>query len=341
MSEAQLLLKMKADEIQSPIRYLVPHLPKVVVMIAPERVREAIPIIAGLTLHVTNEATWVLCITPEDGVITVSRRALEILWCVSYAHFVVYTRIAGGKVASGGADVVLDLTNDQELRDAAGLLQWAIEAFVSPPGTVGELPLNLPRPLEAPPKGSNANVADELALCAMGFFLFHEIGHSELEHHDTVERPAKPDPKRWRRKERTDPNASSVAQERDADYFAGDWILAQLELDDPKFVKRALAATVGLTILVARTIHIDAHGGQTHPRPYDRLFHFLDRYLSSDVWHVVWAFAVATLKLHFDNSTIVLSSPDGGHVDFRSALDAYVDVLANRDVPAPNDGRPA
>lgn len=331
MFATQLLLKMKTDEIESPIRHLLPHLPKVAVMIAPERVREAIPIIAPLTLHVTNDGTWELCITPENGTITVSRRALEIVWCVSYAHFVVYSRIAAGKVASSGADVVLDLTTDQELRDAAGLLQWAVEAFVSPPGVVGEIPANLPHPLEAAPKGSNANVADELALCAMGFFLFHEIGHSELEHNDTAESPARPDAKRWRRKERTVPNASSIAQERDADYFAGDWILSQLQPSDPKFVKRGLAATVGLTILVARTIHVGAHGGHTHPRPYDRLLHFLDRYLSGDVWHVVWAFAVATLKLHFDNSRIVLSPRDGGHGNFRSALDAYVDELANRD----------
>ncbi len=64
--------------------------------------------------------------------------------------------------------------------------------------------------------------------------------------------------------------------------------------------------------------------------PYDRLIHFFDRYLSDDPWNVVWAFPVVSLKLHFDNSPVVLMSPPSGYQDFRTAVDAYVDVLAER-----------
>jgi hypothetical protein len=49
------------------------------------------------------------------------------------------------------------------------------------------------------------------------------------------------------------------------------------------------------------------------------------------VWHIVWAFAVAALKLHLDNSKIELPPPAGGHENFRAALAWYVDVLANRE----------
>ncbi len=63
-------------------------------------------------------------------------------------------------------------------------------------------------------------------------------------------------------------------------------------------------------------------------------FHLLDRYLAGDVDHVVWAFAVAALKLHLDNSKIKLPSRPGGYTDFRDALNAYVDVLANREPDA-------
>ena len=314
-----LLLKTQIDEMTSPIRFVVRHINKIAYTIAKERGGELVPLIKPLSLHVTNGDRWEFSIRPGTGEIEISRRAMEILWSVAYGYYVVYRRIAEAKVAAGGADVVLDLTTDSELFDAVGLLRWGLYEFLAP--ATGsppiEMPSSGPRPIESPEEGSNERAADELALCAAGFFLHHEIGHQVLGHQRVTG-------------DNDLSKADSISQERDADYHAGDWILGAQDPSDQRFVKRALGIAVALVVDVARTIHADIHGGHSHPRPYDRLIHLFDRYLANDGWNVTWAFIVAALKLHFDNSPVTLPSRAKGHADFRAAVDAYVDVLAGR-----------
>lgn len=328
------MFRVQVELITSPIRFLIAHLDQLAIAIAPERAQEASRIVRSLQLRVTNAATWEFCIYPEVSTIVISRRALEILWCAAYAYWIVYRKIAAAKVATGGATVVLDRATDPELSDAADLLQWAMEELLNE-GPSSDLPMHLPTPVQRPHKASDLNVADEIALRAVGFFVWHEIGHYEQEHENASDENPRQERKRWRRKSNVgiEPNAYSIAQEREADYFAGDWILGGLTSDDAKFVNRALGAAVALTVDVAKTIHGDtqrAHGGRSHPRPYDRLINFFDRYLDGDGWNVVWAFLVASLKLHFDNSKIELGGPLLGHEDFRAAVDSYVTVLAER-----------
>ena len=168
-------------------------------------------------------------------------------------------------------------------------------------------PATLLRPRENCERGSAENAADELALCATAYVIHHELAHHRLGHVATQYGP------------------SSIEQERDADYAAAEWILGKLSTTDPRFTKRALGVATALSLLTAHGIHTGHHGGETHPRSFDRLVNTLGQVLSDD-YDRVWGFVVGIVNLHLNGVGIV--PPAVVHDSFKSCVDSYVELLA-------------
>jgi Peptidase U49 len=287
------------DDGKAPIYRLIKPLCQSLVMIAPERAEQIRDPIDDLTLVILDKDRFVCEVRPIARVMNVSRRTLEIIWATSYAYFTYYVEVFSGKRIT--THTVVDFTSDPLLRDAMALLRWSLK-----PMNPGRWPEELPAPEETPEPASNAHVANEVAACVAAFFLHHELAHIRLRH------------------ERTEDNVLSIEQERDADHEAANWILAKVPTEEG-FDRRAFGLTVGLMILVGRGIHYGDQDGETHPRTFDRLFNTLERHVS-DPGHTAWAFAMAVLKLHLDNSKIVV--PEIVYASPKAAVNAYVEALA-------------
>ena len=144
-------------------------------------------------------------------------------------------------------------------------------------------PSGLPTPQKTPAKESDENVADELCLVTCAFLLHHELAHIRLGHSADV----------------TD--EVSMAQEKEADNEAADWLLGGVDVESPLFVKRMLGIVQANLMMTALDLYAGKFGGKTHPYSFDRLTSLLNRFLGSER-HVAKALAFAVLDLHFNNS---------------------------------------
>lgn len=288
----------------SPIYRLIKPLCQSIVLIAPERAEQIRDPIEDLTLIVLDEDRFICYARPTAKTVTVSRRTLEIIWATSYAYVTYYFEVFSGKRFT--TPTVVDLTLDPQLRDAMALLRWSLKDK-----NPGHWPEALPMPEEVPEHGSNIHVANEVAACVAAFFFHHELAHIRLRH------------------QRSDHQVLSIEQERDADYEAGNWIMAKVPSEEA-FDRRAFGLTVGLMILVGRGIHYDDHDGETHPRTFDRLFNTLGQHVL-DPGHTAWGFAMAVLKLHLDHSGVAV--PEVVFESPKAAVNAYVEALARSEVP--------
>lgn len=287
----------------SPVRHLLPLVAQSMATIAPERVEELKTVCRGLRVEFVDSAGWQCSYRPADATITMSTGVVELCWAASHAYVTLYDRVLAGTVESKPRTV--DLTVDSTVKRAMDLLKWAFENFVN--GASAPWPQDVLHPREEPERGSPENVADELALCATAYVIHHELAHHRLGHqpqHDGV---------------------LSIEQEREADYAAADWILERVPTDSARFTKRALGVATALALLTARGIHSGEHGGETHPRSFDRLMQTLERVLVDD-YDRVWAFVVGILNLHLNSVGVV--PPAVVHDSFKSCVDSYVELLA-------------
>ena len=168
-------------------------------------------------------------------------------------------------------------------------------------------PSNLPVPQRKPPKDSDENVADELCLVTCAFLLHHELAHIRLAHNADA------------------PDEVSIAQEKEADNEAADWLLRDVDVESPIFVKRVLGVVQATLLTTAIGLYDGNLGGKSHTFSHDRLTSLLDRFLGKRR-HIAKAIAFAVLDLHFNNSgrkmkKQVFPGPE-------EALDALCDQLA-------------
>ena len=168
-------------------------------------------------------------------------------------------------------------------------------------------PAGLPCPQKTPQRFSDENVADELCLVTCAFLLHHELAHIRLGHSADV----------------TD--EVSMAQEKEADNEAADWLLRGIEVDSPVFVKRMLGIVQANLLLTTLGLYDGNFGGKTHPYSFDRLTSLLDRFLGKKR-HIAKGLAFAVLNLHFNNSgrkmkRMVFEGPE-------EALESICDQLA-------------
>ncbi len=278
------------------------HLQNSIFAVAPERNPD---LIDNYDLIYLGERKWELYAVPTDSTIFISRGAIELLWCSSLAHFLFYTRAVQGKRFDVAGEI--DLRVDPRIRDSLDLLRWALKCHLGG-DNADDWPRQLPRPLQAPTKESDENVADELCLVSSAYLLHHELAHVRLRHRADVD------------------DALSLQQEKEADIAAAEWILDGIAEDDPRFIKRMLGIVQAFLLTTAYGLYGGTLGGKRHPFSYDRLSSILSRFLGTNN-HVAKGYAYAVLSLHFQNSGRQLARQR--FQDFEEALDTICNNLAN------------
>lgn len=300
---------------QSPVRHLMAnHLPNSVFSIAPERQAEFDTALNDFDLIFAPERRWKFCAYPErtPHEIWVSRGAVELIWCASLAHFLFYTRMIQRKTFDRPTEI--DPHSDPSVDKALRLLRWAIDCQLLN-NEADDWATDLPCPLQSPVKGSDESVADELCLVTGAFLLHHELAHLRGKHATFTKEQLK-DP---------DIAAISVAQEKEADIAAAEWMLDGVDVESPLFVKRMLGIVQGFLLTTAMGLYGGHLGGKTHPFSYDRLTNMLSRFLG-DANHVTKGIAFAVLDLHFNNSGRKLTKQV--FADPEEALEALCNQLA-------------
>lgn len=287
---------------ESPIKHVARYAPLAPYAVAVEKQHNLEDLTKGVKLVLVDAPNWIFLYDANTREIQASRGVFEVLWGCSYSYFVVYKRVFEGRRTD--VATTTDLRSDDELLNAALLLQWSVEAYLN--NGDREWPTGLPQPVEAPIQGSHGHVADELCLNAFAFILHHEIAHHYLGH--------RPNP------------ASAIDQERDADNSAADWLLGGLDQKDPRFIMRSLGMAVALVAMTGFAIHRGELAARSHPRAFDRLIHSLQRHITDDD-HKTWGFVAGVLKLHLDQANIAVPM-DVVYPSFRAAVDADVDALA-------------
>ena len=125
----------------------------------------------------------------------------------------------------------IDPRADPDVRAALDLLRWAIICQKSN-DTGDNWPEGQPFPVENPSDGV-INAANELCLVTCAFILHHELAHIRLVHSGNVE------------------TTVSLAQEKEADIEATDWMFGDVELSGPVFTKRMLGASGAFVLTTA------------------------------------------------------------------------------------------
>ncbi len=293
-----------SPRVDSPLRDMIDLIPASMVNIAPERKDELVAAMQGASLVIEAEPKWVAHYEPSTKEIHLSVRVLELFWCAAYAYVVLFDEKYATRDPMDRTQT--DLTKPESVANAMKLLRWAFQDWVDGNGTPIPkelIPQRLPRLL-----GSHASVADELCLCAVGFILHHELAHHRFQH--------------------TPGEAAAILeQEKQADQEAAAWILDGVDPQSLFFTKRMAGASVATLAMTARGIHTKRHGGGAHPRHFDRLFNFLDRYAADQPNHSAWIFATVALKLHLDNSNV--STPTTEFDSFRDCMSSYIDAIAD------------
>lgn len=290
----------------SPIEHVMIHVPAAIERVAPERGPRLAELRAQIAFEFTASPTFACRYFIETRTIRFSAGALSLLWACAHAYVTLYDRVLPLWINGKGQ---LDLTTDPRVRDAMTLLSWAMDALLGK-RTTDPWPEGLLVPVANPGKGSDENVADELALTAAAFLLHHELAHHYLNHTPRVD------------------HSENIQEEKDADAEAANWILGAEVRGSAAFFKRALGISTSLLVLLARAIHRRRFSGTTHPREFDRLVHVLDRHVPPE--HRLWQFVALALKLHLDAAGI--KTPDVPHESARACLELYVEQLAQAEV---------
>ncbi|RJS13952.1 hypothetical protein DRW03_35660 [Corallococcus sp. H22C18031201] len=288
---------------KSPIYELAHPVGRAIVLSAPERVEDVRPLLEDLILEIVEPGPARCYIDLPSKTIRITRSLLEHLWVSSYSYWMLYSRHVSGRLIDTPKEV--DLTHDPVDVAAMQLLRWSVQNQLG--GLDRPWPDDLPRPASNPTWASDIHVANEFMIAAVAFILHHELAHHRLGHSSLPE------------------GADSVSQEREADYEAARWLLA--DCGGAVLEKRALGVTIALASMVVIQIYRGPEDPTTHPRTFDRLINSLQQYVP-DVDHAAWGFAVIAIKLHMDH--VGIAAPQAALQTVRDVAEAYAEVLAAR-----------
>jgi hypothetical protein len=191
---------------------------------APEKAKKLKSLSHSITLLFDDQRAdfCVAAISEKDGrFIKASAGALNLLWCASYAYWLLYR---GFVKAQRLGHTEYSVSGARTVSEALSLYQWAIQSAVE--CKLEPWPVGAPMPVRSPEPNSPVHVANEVFLVAVGWILLHEIGHHELGHPREAIGPA------------------SKQEEHDADHFASDWLLSEVS-DSALLLKRSLGIAVG------------------------------------------------------------------------------------------------
>jgi hypothetical protein len=246
----------------------------------------------------------------NDSRIILGAKCLDRLWAIAFAYLRFYTEVSNEQRVDSQCRQV-DFQGNPELTAAGKLLQWAIEAQIQVERgeDVTPWPDALPYPQQTDSTESVEYLATEIFLMAMGFILHHELAHFYLDHSGSKDL-------------QTD---QRIRLEREADYAAAKWLLAENVVNPDMFLKRALGVALGLLWLTNKYIYVGP-GDPNHPPAYDRLFQTLQRHVE-DEQHLVWAFVATFLSVHLQNRTVEVDL-NCEFDSFKAASNYYVDVIS-------------
>lgn len=293
------------ENLTSPIKHVVKHVPESIFKIAPERSSDVLCKYLPLSLAVPDIAEWECKINLIEHEIRISRGLIEMLWCAAYGYYVFYTKHVAN-MSFYRNRVAIDVTKDAEVDAGLKLLAWAYNnSLLDNP--VDEWPAGAPEPSHELHSESFVSVANELCLCATATLLHHELAHLILH---------------------KEQYGNLIELERDVDYAAVDWILDNnFDQTDKRFIKRAMGIAIAYEVLTAHELYRGRSSADKHPPSYDRLVNNLARHITDD-HHLVWAFTCTMLTLHFNRANIPL--PTEEFESFRGVVDAYADILSKR-----------
>ncbi len=161
---------------RSPIRFLLIHVDRAIINIAPERLDEFKELHPRLQIELSDSHKWICEALPSFDFIRLSRRVVEVAWGAAFGYVTFYTEFVQ-KIKPLSRQVHI-LHDNPIVIEAVKLLKWIDESWLN--NDSEEWPAHIPRPTKNPSKGSMENVTDEMALCIMAFFLHHELAHIRL-----------------------------------------------------------------------------------------------------------------------------------------------------------------
>ena len=217
------------------------HVPKALVLAAPERTDEAMERLRDVSIVRTNDFGFGFSADSDAREIRVPTSGIELLWAMSLA---VWANYLGHAAPSEPPD----------RSEWQRLLEWAIlrQSPFEPPTP---WPAALPRPTgfssytgNAPPE----RVADDLCMCAAGWILHHELAH--ITNGDSGQVGLE----------------LSLEQELEADRSASEWLLS--ECREPVMrSKRLIGVFSALLSMVAVEARFPPKVQRTHPPALNRL----------------------------------------------------------------------
>ena len=266
---------------------------------APEKAQKLQTISKSITLVFDDQRAdfSIAAVTRGDHqFVKASAGALNLLWCASYAYWLLYQGYIESQRAGG---TQYRASEHPEGAEAVHLYRWALDSVLKP--ILGPWPVAAPAPAKSPEPNSSIHVANEIFLVAVGWILLHEIGHHHLRHAN-------------------DPIGPTAKQEEfDADRFATDWILDDVS-DPAVLLKRSLGIAVANVLLITLDLSRASFESVSHPPSYERFQRNLrERQLREE--HPVHAFGAAMLQ-----TTLTTFGVDI-HLDLDATFDGFVDDL--------------
>ena len=272
------------DPDSSALIAFLPHLVSSIENIAPEKRTELQRLSSRVSFIIDDHPGFVFrargATDPRE--IRSSIIGLELLWCLAYAHTLIY------QAAPRQTDLV-PAQPSQNVQAAADVLTFALNDRATHTSPKHALPQGIPTPefatlVPGVPVG-DLHLATELFLCAAAWLLHHELGHVALDHLDhTI-----PAPK----------------DELEADNAATTWILDGAPAET--VLKRGLG--VGLALLALGAVGLGKrHGslvGSSYPPTGERIMRALTHPVFGNE-HQVHDFTSVGLRVHLEHKGIMI-----------------------------------
>ena len=224
--------------------------------------------------------------------VNIPRLCLFRLKAHAYSYIVVLNDILAAREQRGvdNAEKRKQLVNE--------VLMWATKTDIATSDqdgsehSLGCVPEALDRMLNDPAIENDAIAAEEGFRRAVAWMIHHELAHIRLGHSDAVD-------------------ADIIAQEREADCLAIDWLLSG-QTEEAELIASIYGITVGLGWLACLRVYLDEEDdqhGSACVRFIDRL-EYLSKQLNSEMAEFAWGVAHVILYLHGRNQKLTISDTD-------------------------------
>jgi hypothetical protein len=294
-------MKISIETDLGPFHILAEQLAHAARAIAPERDAEFDERMSAVEVIVSDNVAWQL--HTAFGSIRMSAGVLQSVWALAYAYWTLYQPLIGRSAGEGSAIVPAT----PALEDAIRLF-----AFAQARAKGANAPWPDDFPLPATPS-TEARTANQLLLGAMAAFLLHEFHHIDVAAPmDEAGAGLAVD------------IAAALDEERDADAFAADWLLAGAR-DGIDRAKRTLSLAIASLILAGHWLTGTASSDDLHPPGPKRLISILAPHLPPS--DPAWAVVMVMLALHAQMATPSVTVT-GPYDTFHEAVIALVAALA-------------